>query len=289
MNYFRTLRDGAICVVLLVLPFVVLNSSLKDPSNANALDRTVLELSGGVQWLASQAAYSFSGVFSDYVHLVDVHQESDRLRMDNSRLREEVRTLRVQADENRRLRDLLALRNRIQSETVTAEIIAKEFSRHFRVVRVRLDRGTRDRIQAHMPVVAADGLVGEVRNAAGHYADITLTVDRNSAVDIVIPRTGARGILRGTGDDARYLCQIEYLLRTDDVRVGDEIYTSGLGQRFPASILVGRVSKVTRRTFGLYQQAEVVPSVNFSELGEVLVLTSTVRPEGTGTTESGAE
>jgi rod shape-determining protein MreC len=289
MNYFRTLRDGAICVVLLVLPFVVLNSSLKDPSNANALDRAVLELSGGVQWLASQAAYSFSGVFSDYVHLVDVHQESDRLRMDNSRLREEVRTLRVQADENRRLRDLLALRSRIQSETVTAEIIAKEFSRHFRVVRVRLDRGTRDRIQAHMPVVAADGLVGEVRNAAGHYADITLTVDRNSAVDIVIPRTGARGILRGTGDDARYLCQIEYLLRTDDVRVGDEIYTSGLGQRFPASILVGRVSKVTRRTFGLYQQAEVVPSVNFSELGEVLVLTSTVRPEGTGTTDGGAE
>ncbi len=129
MNYFRTLRDGAICVVLLVLPFVVLNSSLKDPSDANGLDRFVLEMSGSVQWIASQAAYSVSGVFSDYVQLVDVQEDNDTLRMDNARLREEVRTLRVQADENRRLRDLLALRNRIRSETVTAEIIAKDFSR----------------------------------------------------------------------------------------------------------------------------------------------------------------
>ena len=48
--------------------------------------------------------------------------------------------------------------------------------------------------------------------------------------------------------------------------------TSGLGCRFPAGLLVGRVAAVTRREFGLYQEVELSPAVNFSRLGEVLVL-----------------
>jgi rod shape-determining protein MreC len=102
---------------------------------------------------------------------------------------------------------------------------------------------------------------------------VLLTVDRTSAIDVVIQRTGARGILRGTGADDRYVAQIQYLRREDDIRVGDLVHTSGLGQRFPASLLVGRVTRIVRRQFGLHQEAEVTPAVNFSSLDEVLVLT----------------
>jgi cell shape-determining protein MreC len=76
-----------------------------------------------------------------------------------------------------------------------------------------------------------------------------------------------------------YAARIEYLERTDEIRVGDDVYTSGLGHRFPASILVGRVTEVRRREFGLYQQAEVTPSVDFSALEEVLILTSGSREQ----------
>jgi rod shape-determining protein MreC len=54
--------------------------------------------------------------------------------------------------------------------------------------------------------------------------------------------------------------------------VGDAVVTSGLGCRFPAGLLVGRVVSVTRREFGLYQEVEISPSVNFSRLDEVLVM-----------------
>ncbi len=93
-------------------------------------------------------------------------------------------------------------------------------------------------------------------------------------------------MLRGTGESDRYLCRIGYLRRTDEVHVGDEVYTSGLGQRFPASILVGKVTRVVKQDFGLYQEAEVVPAVNFSNLEEVLLLTAGARrqsvAEGSG-------
>ena len=276
MSSFKRFRDAAICVVLLAIPFFFLNANLKDPddpSNTNALDRTVLSISSPIQSAAAATARWFSGVWQDYIYLVDVKQDNDRLRSENARLTEQNRRLHYEALENRRLRSLLQLRERIGGELVGAQVISRDVSRFFRVTRLRLDRGERDRVRAGMPVITSEGLVGQVRRSWGRYSDVMLTVDRTSAVDVVVQRTGARGMLRGTGQDDRYLAQIQYLRRQDDIRVGDLVHTSGLGQRFPASILVGRITRIVRREFGLSQEAEVTPAVNFSSLDEVLILT----------------
>lgn len=272
MSSFKRFRDAALCVALLAIPFFFLSSNLKEPQHTNALDRTVLTISAPIQLVAASSARWFSGVWQDYIYLVDVKGENDRLRSENGRLTEENRRLRYEALENRRLRSLLQLRERIGGELIGAQVIGRDVSRFFRVTRVRLDRGERD-VRAGMPVITSEGLVGQVRRSWSRYSDVLLTVDRTSAIDVVVQRTGARGMLRGTGEDDRYLAQIQYLRREDDIRVGDLVHTSGLGQRFPASILVGRVTRVVRREFGLYQEAEVTPAVNFSSLDEVLVLT----------------
>lgn len=137
-----------------------------------------------------------------------------------------------------------------------------------------------------MPVVVDEGLVGQVSRVFGEFADVLLSVDSRSAIDVMVERSGARGIVRGTGERDRYAGRIEYLQRTDDVRVGDAVVTSGLGCRFPAGILVGRVAAVTRREFGVYQEVEFAPAVNFSRLSEVLVIATgqTDRPGCRATT-----
>lgn len=273
MNSFRRFRDAAIGVALLAVPFFVLSANLKDPSDTNVLDRMILQASAPIQYVATETAHSVTGVLEQYVFLVDVKQEHDRLRREMGRLREENRRLRVEARENQRLRELLQLRERIGGETLSAQVIAKEILPSFRVVRVRLDRGDRDRVRDGMPVVSSEGLVGQVHRTWGRYGDVLLTVDPRSAVDVHVPRTGARGVLRGTGESDRYMCRIQYLQRTDEVQVGDDVYTSGLGKRFPASILVGTVTKVERQDFGLYQHVEVAPAVSFTRLEEALILT----------------
>lgn len=277
MNYFRRFRDAAVCVALLAIPFFFLRANLKDPAQTSWLDRLVLQASAPIQYVAAEAAHGVSGVVEEYAYLVDVRRENERLRDESADLREEIRHLRIQENENRRMRELLDLRERLGGETLAAQVIGKEVSPFFRVVRVRLDRGERDRVRDGMPVVSAEGLVGQIRRTVGRYSDVLLTVDRTSAIDVVVQRTGARGMLRGTGESDRYLCRIGYLRRTDEVEVGDEVYTSGLGQRFPAAILVGRVTRVVRKDFGLYQEAEVAPAVSFSNLEEVLILTTGAR------------
>jgi rod shape-determining protein MreC len=279
MNQLRRFRDAAVAVVLLVLPFFFLSANLKDPDEVGLVDAGLLKISAPLQYVATEAAGALGGLLEEYVYLVEVGRENDRLRDENDRLREDNRLLRVQAGENDRLRDLLELRERLPGETISAEVVTREFSPYFRVMRVRLDRGARDRVRAGMPVESAQGLVGQIRRTTGHYADVLLTVDQESAIDVVVQRTGARGMLRGTGESNRYLCRMQYLRREDEVEVGDEIYTSGLGRRFPAAILVGRVVRVERQEFGLYQEVEVAPSVSFSDLEEVLVLTTGSREQ----------
>lgn len=273
MGFFRRIRDAVICVVLLALPFFFLNANLKDPARTNAVDRVILRASAPVQFVATELAQAVSTLIESYVFLVDVSRENDELRRQVDRLRAENRALREQARENRRLKELLQLRQRMGGDMVSARVIGKEVSPFFRVLRIRIDRGERDRVRPGMPVVSAQGLVGQVRRAWGRYADVQLTVDRTSAVAVVVQRTGAPAILRGTGESDRYLCRTDYLDRDAEVQVGDEIYTSGLGQSFPASLLVGTVTAVRQREFGLYQEAEVTPAVDFSTLDEVVVLT----------------
>jgi rod shape-determining protein MreC len=241
------------------------------------IDRALLQASTPVQYAASQAAQAVSTVIEDYTFLIDVRKENDQLKAEVSRLRRRNHELEPYAAEILRLRKLIDLRDRTGGDVLSAWVIGREVSPFFRVMRIRLDRGEQDRVQPGLPVISPDGLVGQIRRSWGKYSDVLLTVDKTSAVDVVVDRTGAHGMLRGTGENNRYLCRMQYFVRSDDVKIGDRVVTSGFGQRFPASIVVGTVSRVIRKEFGLYQEVEVIPAIDFGRLEEALILVQKTR------------
>lgn len=271
MSFWKRYRDAVLCVVLLSIPFFFLRASTRDPGRLDDLDRLVLRLAP-IQWLGTTIARGAADVWGDYLYLVHVKRDNDRLQAENARLRADAARHRSAFDENRRLRRLLQLRVETPGEVFAAEVVAKDTSPFFRVTRLAIGATDMARVRPGMPVITYDGLVGQVSRTFGSYADVLLTADSRSAVDVMIERSSARGIARGTGERDRYAAQIEYLQRADEVRVGDAVVTSGLGCRFPAGLLVGRVASVTRQDFGLYQDVEVTPAVDFSRLSEVLVM-----------------
>ena len=274
MNYFQTIRDAAILLALVIVPVVFLRANLEDPSNLSWLDRVVIQVSYPVQYVAEWAADAATSVIEDYVYLVDVKSDNDHLRAENDRLRREMRALRADAQRAYQLESLLGLRERIAAETRTARVIAKDISPSFRVVRLSIDQGEKAGLRAGMPVVANEGLVGQIRSVSGVSADVLLTIDPESHVDVVVGESRARGRLEGLGERDRYLCRIQFDRPDDEVAVGDEVFTSGLGKKFPAQILIGYVSKISDQELGLHQEGEVTPSVDFTRLEEVLILTS---------------
>jgi rod shape-determining protein MreC len=274
MNYFQTIRDAAILLALVLVPAIFLRANLRDPSELTWLDRALLQVSGPVQYVAEWAADGVSSVIEEYVYLVDVRADNDHLRAENDRLRREMRTLRADAQRVAQLEALLGLRERVSTEARTGRVIAKDISPSFRVVRLAIDQGEQAGVRAGMPVVANEGLVGQIRRVSGSFADVLLTIDPESRVDVVVGETRARGRLEGLGERGRYRCRIQFDRPDDEIEVGDEVFTSGLGKKFPASILIGHVSAISDQELGLHQEGEVTPSVDFTRLDEVLILTS---------------
>ena len=97
-----------------------------------------------------------------------------------------------------------------------------------------------------------------------------LLIDRQSAVDAVVQRSRARGIVRGAGDGLVF----EFVgARRATSQPGDVLVTSGLGGVYPE----GPAHRRGRRGVGadatmLQRDAEVRPAVDFGRLEQVFVM-----------------
>jgi len=268
----------------LVLGVVAMRMSAKAPGDLSTLDRGILHIVSPAQSAMSTVARGIIGVAGHYLDLMHVRAENETLTRENARLRAELGDVRRVAAESGRYQRLLGLRDLTPAETVAARVISIDASPYFRVARIEIDRGE-GVVRRGMPVLTPDGVVGRINRVSGSTSDIMLLVDPRSAIDVFIPRTGGRGILRGKPGENGYRCSIEYLVRGEQAREGDKVVTSGLGGAFPRDLMVERVSKVIPGTVGLYQEVEVTPDVDFARLSEMLVV---VAPPPSADQESGA-
>ncbi len=121
-----------------------------------------------------------------------------------------------------------------------------------------------------MAVLANQGVVGKIIAVSPNASRVLLIDDHNSALDGFDQRSRARGIVAGLVDDGVIL---KYADRSQDLRAGDTVVTSGLDGIFPRGLLVGTVQSVHREGPGLFLAVRIAPAVDFRELEQVLILT----------------
>ncbi len=277
MTLRRRVVDWVLAALLLVIPLVVLRSSLRAPEEVSTVDEAVLRVSAplqaGVSWLVD----GVGSLWSRYVGLIDTEDENRELRAENERLRRDLAAERRRAFDVEALEEMVGIKQRTPADTAGARVIAGELSPFYRVVRIRIDRGAPE-VSVGMPVITSAGLVGRISKIYGGHSEVLLTTDTQSAVDVVIRRSGARGVLVGEGAADAYRCRLEWLERSSEpdgeapVQVGDIVETSGLGAAFPAGITVGHVASVVDKDYGMFQDVTVKPAVDFGQLRGVTVL-----------------
>ncbi|HEY5923785.1 MAG TPA: rod shape-determining protein MreC [Kofleriaceae bacterium] len=280
-QFKRKMIDWAATAVLVIIPILVLRANLSR-SEPSGLDRALLRITAPLQAGVSWIVEGVGGLWGRYVALVDIEAENRELRAENDKLRRELATMTRKAFDVAALEDLAVVKRRTPADTLGARVIGAPMSPQFRVLRLRIDRGEKD-VQPGMPVITGTGPVGRINKVFGDYADVTLISDPSSKVEVVIPRTGGRGILTGRGRADSYGCTIEWLERqtpaagsaasteTGRVQVGDEVVTSGLGASFPPGLVVGKVTSIGKDD-GMFQRVEVAPIVDVSRVRAVEVL-----------------
>jgi rod shape-determining protein MreC len=267
----KRLREAAVVFATLLAAIIALRMSARNPGELSALDRGILALVSPAQSAMSFIAKAITGVAGRYVELTHVRAENESLVRENKRLRTELTEMRRLAEDSGRYQRLLGLRDVTPAETIAARVVAIDASPYFRVARVEIDRGE-GTVRRGMPVLTSEGVVGRINRTSGKTSDVMLLVDPRSAIDVLVPRTGGRGILRGKSGENGYRCSIEYLARGEPAKEGDAVVTSGLGGAFPRNLAVGKVTKIIPGAVGLYQDVEVTPDVDFARLSDVLVI-----------------
>lgn len=198
----------------------------------------------------------------------------------NREMAEELVALRSQARhleglevENVRLREQLHFAQRSSRRLIPCEVIGREVTGWWRTVRVA--GGRRNGIHADKAVITTDGLVGKTYEVSSLTSDILLISDPTCRVSAQISRTGAHGILEGTGSPfaGQAVCRLTFVNKDVMVREGDEVVTSGLGGVYPKGLLIGYVERVHQDSSGLYQMADVVPKADLGRLHYVFVVT----------------
>lgn len=193
--------------------------------------------------------------------IADLERERDALAAENVRLSEAQR-------ENSILRQQLGYRQaNPQLNLLPAEVVGRDPSNILQFLLI--DKGAQDGVREHMTVVTPRGLVGRVSRVGPNWARVLLITDLSSAVNSMVQRSRATGVVQGYVSGRLVM---RYIPQDESVQVSDLVITSGLGGGFPKGLLVGRVTEVRQKDIEIFQEAEVQSAVDFHHLEQVMVV-----------------
>jgi len=268
-DFFLFRRYTLLIFIILLLLFALVLMSLraKQRKGVEFFDALLMEICSPLQKASTLVIKTIQGTFQQYVFLVNLEKENRMLKQKIAELQEENHRMKEMKLANERLRQLLQFREKDSPSMIGAEVIGQDPSSWFKSVTI--NKGERDGVKKGMAVISPAGVIGQILKTAPHYATVLLLTDYNSAVDSIVQRTRAKTIVEGKGENR---CQLKYLRRAEEVAVGDVVVTSGLGGNFPKGLMVGEIKKVDKKGHGVFQYAELVPSVDLTQLEEVFVI-----------------
>ena len=220
------------------------------------------EVQRGASSVIGSAQHGWEGYFA----LQQVQQENQRLRQEIGQLQIRLQEERARASETRTLQELLELRRRTGLPTAAATVIGGSASTDFRTITI--DKGTNDGLRPDQAVISPAGVVGRLIMPSARASKVQLLIDRNAAAGALVERSRAQGVVLGTGTDR---LRMEYVSSVADVKVGDQVVTSGIDGIYPKGFVVGQIESIERGA-GVYGAIVIRPAADFGSIEEVLVV-----------------
>ncbi|MEE9369613.1 MAG: rod shape-determining protein MreC [Pontiella sp.] len=192
--------------------------------------------------------------------------------------------VRVQAELNR-LRDVEIINIRLQRALdfreasnhamIPCDVVSRNISGWWNTVRI--GKGFKAGIKENRAVISPDGLVGRTTEVSPQTSEVLLISDPACRISAKLNRINVFGLVRGAGSTLKGhpKARMEFINKDAEVRVGDEVVTSGLssaGGEFPKGVHIGYVEKVYRDESGLFQYAEIIPRATVGLLDYVFVV-----------------
>lgn len=198
----------------------------------------------------------------------ELEDELERLKVRNLILEAKIQKFTNVLSERAQLIDLLGSSAEQSDAVQVTRIIGEGAALNSQLILV--DKGAFDGVFEGQPLLDSTGFVGQVVRVNWYSAWVMLLTDLSNSIPVKVQRNGLRAIAVGTGEANRMV--LPRLPDTADIKVGDQLVSSGLGGRFPEGYPVGTVISKRHETGAPFSIIQVETKSQLDRLRYMLLV-----------------
>jgi rod shape-determining protein MreC len=221
-----------------------------------------------LQYLATTPKQMMTWASENIITRRQLISENQQYKISELRFHQQLLALEIIKKENERLRLLLASPLRGEVKKMVAEILSVDSDPYSH--QVVINRGSDDGLFEGQPVIDDEGIVGQVLHVGINSSRVILITDVTHAVPVRVSRNGVRLVASGTGQIDRLTHN--FVQHSTDVRSGDLLVTSGLGDKYPEGYPVARVTTVIQNDANAFALVQSEPVAKIDRLRYLLLL-----------------
>lgn len=221
-------------------------------------------------WIVDLPQRLMQGVASQFGSRTELIAENEKLKTEALLLQGRLQKLAALTEQNVRLRELLNSSALVNEKVEVAELIGMDPNPFTH--RIIINKGERDGVVLGQPVLDARGLMGQVVELMPYTSRVLLLTDTTHSIPVQVNRNGLRAIASGTGNPERL--ELRHVADTADIKEGDLLVSSGLGQRFPAGYPVATVKEVIHDSGQPFAIVRAVPTAALNRSRYLLLVFS---------------
>src|SRR3990167_9555488 len=235
-----------------------------------------------VYWLGRLPVTLWDSATQELSSRSDLAAENEKLKAESLMLQRRLQKLAALTEQNVRLRELLNSSALVDDDVLATELIGIDPNPFTH--RILIDKGSKDGVLLGQPVLDARGLMGQVVEVMPYTSRVLLLTDTTHSIPVQVNRNGLRAIASGTGNPERP--ELRHVADTADIKEGDLLGSSGLGQRFPAGYPVTMVSEVIHDSGQPFAIVRAVPTATLNRSRYMLLVLTDPRTQEQRATES---
>lgn len=224
----------------------------------------------------------WEGVAQQFSSRSELLAENEKLKAEGLLMQGRLQKLATLTEQNVRLRELLNSAALVDEKVLVTELIGVDPNPFTH--RILIDKGEKDGVFLGQPVLDARGLMGQVVEVMPYTARVLLLTDTNHSIPVQVNRNGLRAIAAGTGNPERL--ELRHVADTADIKEGDLLVSSGMGQRFPAGYPVASVSEVVHDSGQPFAIVRAIPTAALNRSRYMLLVFTDARSPEERATEA---
>lgn len=227
----------------------------------SSLRSTLALIVAPIQYVVNLPSDIIDSTKSNVASKHSLMKENNELRSELLILQARTQRLNYLEQENAQLRALLSATKQFNTKVLAAQLLdiaSDNFNQQ-----ATINKGKHQGLYVGQPVLDAYGVIGQVIFVGLVNSKVLLASDVKSAIPVMVVRNGMQSIAVGVGRSNVF--ELTNVPETADIKAGDYLVTSGLGQAFPEGYPVGIVESIKNVPGEKFARVSVTPAAHFGQ------------------------